>query len=105
LLEELVDNALRFSPPGSPVDVHVALDGDGIQVRVRDRGPGIEPTARRRIFDAFEQGEPLNARTHQGAGIGLSLARTAARAADGDVVLQATGPDGSVFVWKVGPAA
>jgi signal transduction histidine kinase len=105
LLEELVDNALRFSPPGSPVDVDVGLDGEAIEVRVRDCGPGIEPAVQRRIFDAFEQGEPLNARTHQGAGIGLSLARTAARAADGDVVLRESGPDGSIFVWKVGAPA
>jgi signal transduction histidine kinase len=103
LLEELVDNALRFSPPSAPIDVAVRLGSDEVEVRVADRGAGIDPAVQQRIFDAFEQAEPLNARTHQGAGIGLSLARTAARAADGDVVLERTGPDGSVFLWRVAP--
>ena len=105
LLEELVDNALRFSPPASGVEVVVGVGPGGVEVRVADRGPGIDPQVRERIFDAFEQAEPLNARTHQGAGIGLSLARTAARAADGDVLLERTGEDGSVFLWRVGPLA
>ena len=103
LLEELVDNALRFSPPGSPVAIDCTLSPDGVEVRVTDQGPGVAPDIRERIFDAFEQGEPLNARTHQGAGIGLSLARTAARAADGDVAIERTGSQGSVFLWRVGP--
>ena len=45
-----------------------------------------------RIFDPLEQGEELNTRTHQGVGLGLTLARMSARAMDGDVVLEATGP-------------
>jgi signal transduction histidine kinase len=101
LLDELVDNALRFSPPGSPVRVEVSPGRTGVEVRVTDCGSGIDAGAIDRIFDAFEQAEPLNARRHQGAGVGLSLARAAARAADGDVLLERTGPDGSVFLWTI----
>jgi DNA-binding NarL/FixJ family response regulator len=101
VLGELVDNAERFSPAGSPVDVLVNLGQGRIEVRVVDRGPGIEPIFRERIFTPLEQLEDLNVRVHQGVGLGLSLARSAARGMDGDVMLERSGPDGSTFLWTI----
>ncbi len=101
VLEELVDNAERFSPEGSQIEIRVGLGPARLEVRVSDLGPGIDEADRERIFGAFEQAEDLNVRTHQGAGLGLSLARTAARAMDGDVELESSGPSGSTFLWKV----
>jgi signal transduction histidine kinase len=101
VLVELVDNALRFSPEASPVDVSVTRAGDHIEVRVTDSGTGISDHESERIFGPLEQLEELNVRIHQGAGMGLALARTAARAMDGDVVLERSGPDGSTFLWTI----
>jgi signal transduction histidine kinase len=101
VLEELVDNALRFSPEASPVDVEVGLGATGIEVRVADRGPGIDPHEHERIFGPLEQLEELNVRLHQGAGMGLTLARTAARAIGGDVTVDTSGPEGSTFLWTI----
>ena len=101
VLEELVDNALRFSDEGTPVEVEVSLGLGRIEVRVTDRGGGISDHERERIFGPLEQLEDLNRRVHQGTGMGLALARTAARAMDGDVVLEASGPDGSTFLWTI----
>jgi signal transduction histidine kinase len=101
VLVELVDNALRFSPEGSPVDVRVTHVPDRLEVRVRDEGPGISDHDRERIFGPLEQLEELNIRIHQGTGMGLALARTAARAMDGDVVLETSGDDGSTFLWTI----
>lgn len=101
ILQELVDNALEFSPPTSEVRVHVSMAEDGPQVRVIDEGSGVEPDLRERIFEPMEQGEELNTRTHQGAGLGLTIARMSARAMEGDVVLESTGPQGSTFLWRV----
>jgi signal transduction histidine kinase len=101
ILEELLDNALRFSPVGSPVEVRIGLGDGRIEVRISDRGPGIEPEDRERIFGPLEQVEDLNVRVHQGAGMGLALARTAARAMGGDVTLESSGPEGSTFLWTV----
>jgi signal transduction histidine kinase len=100
VLEELVDNACRFSPSERRVEIHVEAD-DAIHVRVRDYGSGIAQSDRDRIFEPLEQGEALDARTHEGVGVGLSLARTAARATDGDLVLEETGPEGSTFLWTM----
>ena len=101
VLEELVDNALRFSDEDSKVDVVVSLGLQGIEVRVADRGPGIEAHEHERIFGPLEQLEELNVRVHQGAGMGLALARTAARAIGGDVTVEASGTEGSTFLWTI----
>jgi signal transduction histidine kinase len=105
ILEELVDNACRFSPVEAGVEITVDEDSGHISVRVRDQGSGIRDEDRDRIFEALEQAEALDARTHQGAGVGLSLARTAARAMDGDLILESTGPQGSTFLWTLPVAA
>ncbi len=101
ILEELLDNALRFSPEGSPVELRLTPAAGGVEVRVRDRGPGIAPEDRERIFGPLEQVEDLNVRVHQGVGMGLALARTAARTMGGDVTLEASGPEGSTFLWTI----
>lgn len=100
ILEELVENALAFSEDG-PVKLRVSIEDGSPVVRVIDRGPGISPASLPRIFAPFEQGEELNARTHQGIGLGLAIARMSARAMDGDVLLESTGPEGSTFAWLV----
>jgi signal transduction histidine kinase len=101
ILGELVDNALRFSEPPLPVQIVVGRDGDRFAVRVTDHGPGIADEDRERVFEPLEQVEALNVRVHQGAGLGLSLARAAARALEGDLVLEAAGPEGTTFLWTM----
>jgi signal transduction histidine kinase len=101
ILEELVENALAFSPAGSDVVIRVSPENGSTEVRVIDRGSGIDPEAVARIFEPLEQGQDLHTRTHPGIGLGLSLARLSARAMDGDVTLESTGPTGSTFVWTV----
>ena len=101
VLEELVDNAIRFSRPGTPVEVRVGLGLGSIDVRVTDRGPGIPEHDRERIFGPLEQLEDLNVRIHQGAGMGLALARTASRAMDGDVVVERSSDEGTTFLWTI----
>ena len=105
ILLELVDNALAFSGPEDPVVVEVVREAEAIEVRVRDLGPGVDPAAVGRIFQPLEQAEELHTRTHQGVGLGLSLARLSARAMDGEVDLRVTGPGGSMFVWTVSTGA
>ena len=103
ILEELIDNACRFPPPATFVDVEVSRSRDQrcVEVRVTDRGPGIRAEARERIFEPLEQGEPLDARTYQGAGVGLSLGRAAAQAMDGDLMLERSDQGGSTFLWTL----
>jgi signal transduction histidine kinase len=101
ILEELVGNALAFSREPEQVTIRVSVIDGAPEVRVEDRGTGIEAEILPRIFDPLEQGEELNTRVHQGVGLGLPLARMSARAMDGDVTLESTGPEGSTFLWNV----
>ncbi len=101
ILEELVDNAIAFSPADAEIIVRLALNETTPLVRVIDRGPGVPAEAAERIFGALEQGEQLSTRVHQGAGLGLAIARMSARAMDGDVTLESSGPGGSTFLWTV----
>ncbi len=101
ILEELVDNALCFSSPETEVRISVSTLPDGPQVRVTDEGSGVPDEVVERIFSPLEQAEDLHTRTHQGPGLGLSLAKLSARAMDGDVLLESTGPGGSTFLWKM----
>jgi signal transduction histidine kinase len=101
IVEELVDNALRFSAPDTNVVVRIGAGSDVIEVRVVDEGPGIDAREHERIFGPLEQLEELNVRIHQGAGMGLALARTAARAMGGDVVIESSGAAGSTFLWTI----
>jgi signal transduction histidine kinase len=103
-VEELVENAIAFSPADRDVFVRVSIRGSSPEVRVSDRGQGIDPQLAERMFAPLEQGEGLNTRTHQGAGLGLALARMSARAMDGDVTLERTGADGSTFLWTLASA-
>ena len=103
ILEELVDNALRFSTEATGVEVQVtaAAATGAIEVRVVDGGPGIDPREHERVFRPLEQLEELNVRVHQGAGMGLALARTAARVMGGDVVIENSSSAGSTFLWTI----
>jgi signal transduction histidine kinase len=101
VLEEIVDNALRFSAASTDVEVGVSVVLDTIEVRVIDYGPGIDVHDHERIFGPLEQLEQLNVRVHQGAGMGLALARTAARAMGGDVVVEYSDANGSTFLWTI----
>jgi DNA-binding NarL/FixJ family response regulator/anti-sigma regulatory factor (Ser/Thr protein kinase) len=101
ILEELVENGLEFSREDDPVIVRIDDPPTGIEVRVIDRGPGISEDSLERIFEPLEQAEELHTRTHQGVGLGLTVARMSARAMDGDVTLESTGAGGSVFLWQV----
>lgn len=101
IIEELVENALAFSTSATTVLIKVSFDGVAPEIRVIDQGSGVEGSSLERIFDPLEQGEELNTRTHQGVGLGLTLARMSARAMDGDVILESTGQNGSTFLWTV----
>ncbi len=94
-VENLVRNAIQYSPPGSPVTVEVRHD-TGVEIAVTDRGPGLSPVERSGVFDAFSRRSA--GRLRSGAGLGLYVARQVALAHRGSIVVD---PDpsgcGSVF--------
>jgi len=85
---QLVDNAAKYSPPGSQIDIGSTSDGATVEFWVADRGHGIPPEARERIFERF--GRADTGRGIQGSGLGLPIVRTIARAHGGRVSLESS---------------
>ena len=106
VLANLIDNAAKYSPEGSPVAVGWRAEGGTGVIRVRDRGPGIPDAHRGVLFTRFGRvpGSPIRA-GHVGTGLGLYLSRQLAEAMGGELDLEATGPQGSTFALRLPLAA
>lgn len=99
-LGNLVDNALRYSAPGSVIEVGCVRDGRWLAFSVADRGAGVPDAERSRIFDAFYR--PANALPDTGrAGLGLSIARSLAELQGGSVEYAPRAGGGSEFTLRL----
>ncbi len=75
-LTNILDNALRYSPPGAPIHLSwAAADDSTVQVTVQDHGPGIDPDLLPHIFEPGIRGTPANGSADNGAGLGLTIAK------------------------------
>ena len=96
LLDNLVDNALKHGGADTPVELLARRVGERLLIAVRDRGPGVPPAQRERIFDSFRQGDGAG----RGAGVGLALCRAVAQAHGGELRLRARSHGGASFeLW------
>jgi signal transduction histidine kinase len=96
-LVNLLDNAIKFSPPDSTIDVRLSADDRDLRLAVHDHGPGIPAAERTKIFERFYRpGNELRRET-QGTGIGLSLVKAIAEAHGGRVELDSHPGQGSTF--------
>ncbi len=97
VLQNLVDNALKYSPDGSPCELEAASEGGGIVFWVQDYGIGIPDDELPRIFDRFYQVDQSSTRTFRGAGLGLSLVKDLLRHLGGTIEVQSIQGQGSRF--------
>jgi two-component system sensor histidine kinase KdpD len=97
VVANLVENALRYSPPDEPVRVHVRETASEVLVRVVDHGPGIPPGETERIFEPFQRGS-VGSGPARGAGLGLAIARGFAEANGGRVWVESHAGQGATFV-------
>ena len=101
MLENLIDNALKYSDSPAPVELIVRRNGEHIVFAVRDSGPGVEPAWREKIFDVFQRGDwrsgSTNIKAQRGAGVGLAVCRSIALAHGGELKLRARSHGGSSF--------
>jgi signal transduction histidine kinase len=85
VVNNLIENAIRFAPAGSAVEVSVSQVGEYARVSVRDRGEGIDSADLPYLFDRFYRGEKSRSREYGGAGLGLAIARGIVEAHGGAV--------------------
>jgi signal transduction histidine kinase len=98
----LVDNALRYGPPGEPVSVASGCTAGRAHIEVSDNGPGIHPAERERIFERFERGR--TAGPEGGFGLGLAIGRELAERMGGSLALAGQDVPGTRFRLEL-PAA
>jgi len=103
VLDNLLSNALKFSPDGGVVRVAVAPSGGTVQVDVIDQGPGVPVSDRTKIFDWFFQGERKQSARVKGSGLGLSIAREFVQAHRGTIEVL-DGQEGGAHFRVVLPA-
>ncbi|MEM7025845.1 MAG: HAMP domain-containing sensor histidine kinase, partial [Pseudomonadota bacterium] len=84
-LANLIDNAITY---GGAAEVSLYAEQGGVVLTVEDRGPGIPPEARERVFAPFFRLEPSRSRDTGGAGLGLAVARTVVHRHGGEIALQ-----------------
>jgi two-component system sensor histidine kinase KdpD len=94
-IANLVENAVRYSPPGEPVRVAASTLHDTVEIRVIDRGPGIRPADREAVFAPFQRRDDYTG-NGQGAGLGLAIARGFVEAMHGSITLDDT-PGGGLI--------
>lgn len=96
VLTNLLENAVRFTPPGKRIDVSVTAPDAVVRIGVHDEGSGILTADRDRVFEPFVRGE-----TSSGTGLGLAIARAIVEAHGGRIWIQADQTPGTTVVFEL----
>lgn len=97
VLNNLLDNAIKYSQEGSEIEVKVAAGKSGLQVSVRDQGAGIPAEHLPRIFERFYRVDPSRSRQQGGTGLGLSIVKHLVQLHGGEIWAESKLGEGSVF--------
>jgi signal transduction histidine kinase len=101
VVSNLVSNALKYSPPGSDIDVSVDREEERAVVSVRDQGDGIPLSEHERVFERFQRLENGLSRKTGGTGLGLYIAKRFVEAMSGRLWLTSAPGKGSTFFFSV----
>ena len=99
LHHDLLENAGKYTPAGTPVEIHVRAVDDRLQVSVRDHGPGVPRGQEELIFEKFTRGTAESATP--GVGLGLAICRAIVEAHRGRIRVEAAQPHGAIFTFSL----
>ena len=105
-INNIIDNAISFSPPGGLIEIAAARVGDEVRIRIEDEGPGVPADAREAIFNRFHSVRPEGEEFGRHSGLGLAIARAIVEGHDGEIDVQDRddAPSGARFTIRL-PAA
>ena len=102
ILDNLIDNAIKYSPGGGEISVSARSEGDSVLVGVRDHGLGISPDDRAKLFQPFQRLETqLSGTAIQGVGLGLVVCRRLVEAHGGRIWVESELGQGSTFYFTL----
>ena len=101
VLINLLNNAVKYTPPGSHIELSARENGDLVTVRVADDGPGISDGAKGKIFDMFYTADNVRGDGRRGMGLGLALCRSIVSAHGGEIHAEDNVPHGAVFIFSL----
>lgn len=101
IFQNLINNAIKFTPIDGTVDVYARWENDELFFKIEDNGLGIPESEQERIFDKFYQLENPNDSYNLGTGIGLSLVKRFVHMMGGDIKLKSTLDEGTVFTVTI----
>ena len=97
ILQNLLDNAVRYTPPGGRITVKAVVEGSEMVISVSDTGIGIPRAEQERIFERFYRADAARSRESGGTGLGLSIAKHLVEAHDGRIRVESEVGRGSTF--------
>jgi two-component system sensor histidine kinase SenX3 len=100
-MNNLIENAINYSPPNTNVSVSTSLQGDIVTISVADQGIGIPETDLERIFERFYRVDPARSRETGGTGLGLSIVKHVATKHGGDITVWSAPNVGSTFALRL----
>ncbi|MEU0515530.1 ATP-binding protein [Amycolatopsis sp. NPDC006125] len=100
-LSNLLDNAVNYSPQGSPVSISRRLSGGMVEIAVTDRGIGIAEEDQQRVFERFYRADKARSRATGGTGLGLAIVKHVAANHGGEVKLWSMPGTGSTFTLRI----
>ena len=101
VLINILDNAMKYTPPGSDIEIGWKQEGKLIYISVADNGPGIPDQAKPHIFDMFYSASNQIADSRRSMGLGLALCKSIVNAHGGEIVVSDYKPHGSIFTFSV----
>lgn len=101
VLINILDNAMKYTPPGSDIEIGWKQEGKFIYISVADNGPGIPDQAKPHIFDMFYSASNQIADSRRSMGLGLALCQSIVNAHGGEIVVSDHKPHGSIFTFSV----
>lgn len=101
VLLNLLENAAKYAPPGTPIEIAGSLDGAMVAISVHDGGPGLTPAQAARVFDRFYRVDSGLTRATEGTGLGLAICRGIVEAHGGHMRVQSRPGQGCTFTFTL----